>query len=251
MAAWASPKGATRARTRSSSARLSSARIPTRGGAELLGIEARVDPVGEAEADEAGGGQQDGVVVAGVELAQAGGHVAAQRADLQGGVQAQGERAAAQAGGAEGGAGRQGMNGQVTRDMSFGTELGPQRGAEDEGVAGVLPRRGADDGEAGVQMPGQVLHAVDGEVDGAGGELLLDGVDEQALAADLVERPVLDPVALGGDVDELDDEVVAPGGAQPVADVMRLPQRQLGGAGSDPQRTVEVGLGRGGHAGRE
>ena len=49
-----------------------------------------------------------------------------------------------------------------------------------------------------------VLHAVHGDVDAARQQRFLDLLDEQALAAGLGQRPVLDGIARGLDGDDLD-----------------------------------------------
>ena len=75
-----------------------------------------------------------------------------------------------------------------------------------------------------------------GEIDAAVEQRLLDLLGEQALAADLGQRAVLDRVAGGADDDEL-DRVLAhiQGGRQPGAHRARLHQRQRAAAGADTQ----------------
>jgi hypothetical protein len=162
-----------------------------------------------------------------VDLAHAGGDVAADGDDLEGGVEASCQRAAAQAPGAEAGAGGERGEREAGR--------GHQR------VAGILARRGAGDDEAGWAEGGQILHAVHGEIDGAVEQALLDRPDEQTLAADLVERPILDAIPLGADDLEIDPQagVLRP---QRVANVVGLPQRQGGAARADANRS-EIGHG--------
>jgi hypothetical protein len=87
-------------------------------------LQHRADALRQAEALEAGGGQDDGRVVAAIELAQAGIEVAAQRLDDQVRVARRDQRLAAQAAGADDGAGRQ----RVERGVIVG----------DEGVARVF-----------------------------------------------------------------------------------------------------------------
>ena len=77
------------------------------GRQAVLGFEQRADALRQAEALQAGGGQDDGRVLAAIELAQAGIEVAAQRLDDQLRIARRDQRLAAQAAGADHGAGRQ------------------------------------------------------------------------------------------------------------------------------------------------
>ena len=75
------------------------------------------------------------------------------------------------------------------------------------------------------------------EIDGAVEQRLLDLLGEQALAADLRERPVLDHVAGGADRHDRDRVGCDPvGGRQPGTHLVRLPQRQRAAARADAQK---------------
>ena len=83
-----------------------------------------------------------------------------------------------------------------------------------------------------------VLHRVDGEVERALEQSGLDLLGEQALAADLGQRPVLDPVALRAHDHDLDRGVVEAGlgREQGRLDHARLRQGQRRAAGAEPER---------------
>ena len=96
------------------------------------------------------------------------------------------------------------------------------RHRRDEGVANVLARQNA----ANLQGPGQdglhVLHGVDGDVDGVVEKRFFQFLGEEALAANRSQSPVEDFVAGGLDDDDLEGNLVAVDGRQPVAHLMRL-----------------------------
>ena len=127
-----------------------------------------MEPLGAAEAVEAGGGQHQRVALAFAQLAQAGVDVAAQLDEAEVGAQGEELGAAARAGGADEGAGGQGVQRLLART--------------DVGVAGVGARRDGGESEARIERGGQVLERVDGEVDAAFGERLFDLLDEDSLA---------------------------------------------------------------------
>ena len=112
-------------------------------------------------------------------------HIAAKRNDAQ--VRAAGEDlgSAPQRGRAHDGARRQLVD--------------ALRRAGDQDVARVGARQQCRDDEPAGEGRRHVLHRVDREIDGAGQQGLLDLLDEQALAADLGQRPVLDAIARGAD----------------------------------------------------
>jgi hypothetical protein len=76
--------------------------------------------------------------------------------------------------------------------------------ARDQHVARILARQGSGDRQPGRLRRRHVLHAVHGDVDATGQHRLFDLLDEQALAAGLGQRPVLDGIARGLDDDDLD-----------------------------------------------
>ena len=123
--------------------------------------------------------------IAGVALGEPRVDVAAQVDDLQVGPAMQELGASAQRRGADDGALPQvGDALDVARDQHVARILARQEGGDDE--ARRLRRR-------------HVLHAVHRGVDAAREQRLLDLLDEQALAAGLGQRPVLDDVARGPD----------------------------------------------------
>ena len=71
--------------------------------------------------------------------------------------------------------------------------------ARDQHVARILARQEGGDQQAGRLRRRHVLHAVDRGIDALRQQRLLDLLDEQALAAGLGQRPVLDGIARGPD----------------------------------------------------
>ena len=106
----------------------------------------------------------------------------------------------------------------------------------DEGVARILARQEGGELEPVRQHRRHVLGGMHGDVDAAGEQRLLDLLGEQALAAGLRQRPVLDAVAAGRDHHDLERVLrQAMRRHQPRARLMRLRQRQRAAARSDPQ----------------
>ena len=181
----------------------------------------------QAQAAQAGIGQQDRIGLARRQLRQPGVDIAAQHLDVQVGAAVERLRLAPQAGGAQLRAQR-----QVFQLL---------RAAAQEGVARVLALGHGGDAEALGQQRRHVLHRVDRAVDAALDERLLDLLGEEALAADLQQAAILDPVARGGDDDQrrdaLDVRRVRRVGAQRRGDaalhVAGLGQAELGAAGAD------------------
>ncbi len=139
------------------------------------------DPIGHAEAREAGGGEHHGVELAGVELRDARGNIAAQHLDLEIGTQREQLALPAHARRADACALRQRVDGD--------------RRACAQGIPRGLARRDRRDRKSVGELGGHVLHAVHREVGRTVDERLLDLLDEQTLAADLRERHVDDRVA--------------------------------------------------------
>ncbi len=107
----------------------------------------------------------------------------------------------------------------------------------DERVADVLALKISGYGQTFGQKRLHVLGRMDGEVDGAGKQRLLDFLGEQALAAGLQERPVLDAVAgrsYRNDLERFRLQPVRSG--ERVAHRARLPERQPAAAGADADR---------------
>ena len=107
-------------------------------------------------------------------------------------------------------------------------DLGDRVAGADPDVGGVLARRDADEAEALGQLAGQVLGAVDGEVDLAVEQRPLDLADEARLVVGVAaaDGPPSSPEV------RIDDEL---GVADRVGDRARLRQRQGAAAGADPQ----------------
>ncbi len=163
----------------------------------------------EAEALKPGQRQQGRVALARFELAHPRVRVAAQGHDLQVRPVHQHLRRPAQRRGADPRA-----LGQVHQRLGMGGE---------EGVARVVALEDAGDGEALGQPRLHVLHRMDGDIHLVRVERLLQLLGEQALAADLGERPVEDLVGHGGDDDEFGLQAGI-GGNDAVADHARLGQ---------------------------
>ena len=140
---------------------------------------------------QAGQRQQRGVDLAGRELAQPGVDVAAEVDHPQVGAPRQQLRLAAQRGGADHGASRQLGDGRAA-GRAISTSRGSSR-------ASTAPMHQA------VGQPGrQVLDRMHREVDPARQQRRLDLLAEQALAAELGERPVGDPIAGRADRHDLE-----------------------------------------------
>ena len=129
-------------------------------------------------------GQNDCVVLTSIQFAQTGVEVAAQALDHQLRVFGAQDGFAAQAGGADDGAGRQ----IIQRCIVVGNES----------IAGIFAGRDGGQHEAFRHHHRHVLHRMHGEVGLALLHRHFEFLDEQALAADFGERPVENLVALGG-----------------------------------------------------
>ena len=113
--------------------------------------------------------------------------------------------------------------------------------AADEGVAGVLAFGDGGDAQAFGLFGGDVLHRMDGDVDPAGQQGLLDLLGEQRLAADFQQAAILDAVAGGDDLDQRNGGLdLGLGHVQGAADGALhhagLGERQLGAPGADAER---------------
>ena len=163
--------------------RLDRQRALAHRGAHHVGREDLGDAVFPTQPLQARGGQHDGVVLAFVELAQAGIQVAAHGFDLQIGPQFAQLRRAPQRTGAHFRARRAGRQGGV-----------PTRASRGSSRSGMAARY-----QAGGQLRGQVLQAVHRQVDAALEQRFFNFLGEQALGADLRQRHVGDLVAGGFD----------------------------------------------------
>ena len=161
--------------------RCAMAPCPT-AGRKFVDVEHRGRRVGEAEPLQSGERQQGRVDLAGVELAQPRLDIAAQRHDVEIRPQPLHHRLPPQRGGADDGAVRQLARGssalrlmKASRTSSRGRHAGEHQPVRQHGR--------------------HVLGRMHREIDRAGEQRLLDLLGEQALAAGLRQRPVLDAVA--------------------------------------------------------
>jgi hypothetical protein len=198
------------------------------GGEHFLGCYGGAGDVGHAEARQAGHGEEGRVGDAFVEFAHPGLDVAAEFDEMQVGAAQRELGAAAEGGGADG--------------CALG-EVGDRgKSGGDEGIANVGAGEVAVEDQALGLLGRHVLHRMDGDVDGPVEKGILDFAREQALAADLTQRLVLDLVA--SDLDDHDFEGVfrqREGRHQAAAGFMRLPQGEGGASGADLQGTCGGG----------
>jgi hypothetical protein len=145
---------------------------------------------GQAEAGQAGGGENDGVVLPLVELAQARVEVAAQAGDGEVGIACMQLRLAAQAGGAHHAAGRNVLEGSVL--------------VRDNGIERILARRDGHQRELRLHRHRHILHGMHGDVGASIEQGRFQLLDEEPLAADLGQRPVEDLVAARRHAEQLD-----------------------------------------------
>ena len=117
-----------------------------------------------------------------------------------------------------------------------GRELGERRMARrDEHVAGRSSRRHGGERKLRHDDRRQILEAVNGDLDPALEERVLDRLREDPFAAEAGERHGLHLVAGRLDQGELDAEA-GMRRAQPIGDVMGLPERQRTAARADAER---------------
>lgn len=188
-------------------------------GHELVEAEGEGDLTLASESAQPGGSEDDPVELAVGQAAQPRVDVAPELDQLEVGSERQELRAPAQA--------------RRSHACSAGN-LGQRRAPPEPGVSGILAHRHADDLEARGQLTGNVLGAVDGELDLAGEQRPLDLADESGL---VVEgggsggaRGAL--VARRADRDEL-------GVADRLGDRSRLRQGERAAASTDPQAQSE------------
>ena len=178
--------------------------------------------VKQAEPLQAGDGEQRRVGFAGLDLAQPRLDVAAQRHDGKVRPQALDQGLPPQ---------RCRADHRAARQIAQGFGL-----SADEGVARILARQKRRQHQAGRQHGGHVLRRMHREVDGAAEQRVLDLLGEQPLAAEVVERPVLDDVAGGADDLDLDPRgIEAAGRGEAALHLARLHQRQRRAARADAQ----------------
>ena len=172
----------------------------------------------QAEANQAGAGEDDGIEVAAAQFVEAGLHVAAQVQQFEVGTQAGELHAAAQAACAD-----------ARAWWQFG-EAGVV--VTDEGVMRVFARQDGSDAEAFRQVHANVFHGVNGNVGFSARHRLFQLFDEESFAADAGKRCVEDLVAPGGHRHEADGKVRIVR-AQASGNMFGLPQREFAFAGGD------------------
>ena len=105
----------------------------------------------------------------------------------------------------------------------------------DEGVAHIFARQVAGDGEAVREPRRQVLRRMHREIDRAGEKRAIDLLREEAFAARLRQRPVLDRVARRPDDAELETlRGAAEHRAEARLRLVRLRERQRAAPRADP-----------------
>ncbi len=160
------------------------------GWQALLRLDEGGDTVIHLKPFQAGGGQDDGVVFAGIQLGEAGVDVAAQVADHQ--IRAGGAQLAlaAQAGGTD--------HGTLRQLVDLVETVGDKR------IAGIFPFADGVQAEPLRELHRHVFHGVDGDVGASFQHGSLQLLDEQPFAADFGERGIQDLVALGAHGNQLD-----------------------------------------------
>lgn len=97
----------------------------------------------------------------------------------------------------------------------------------DEGVADITSGQNRGNAKAPRQFGRQVLHRMHGHINIAAQQRLVDLFGEQALAAELTQRLVLDAIAGSGDDAEPDIALAKPRGVEEACpDMARLPKCQ-------------------------
>ena len=190
-------------------------------GSETSGERISRRPVGPAQPLEPGEREHDGVEHALLHLAQARVDVAAHRlgAEIGPGLE-DGDRAP------------QARRARRARPAGSSASFCPVRVTR----ASRGSSRGGDAGEreAGGELGGDVLDRVDGEVRAPVEERLLQLLDEEALAADVLERPVLRLVPRGDDLELVDDEA-GHRALQRAGEGARLREGERGSAGGEDE----------------
>ncbi|MNM69214.1 hypothetical protein D3C81_808020 [compost metagenome] len=188
------------------------------GRKAVVDADGRGDAIFKAQADQAGSGEDDGVVFAGIELGQAGVDVAAQEADFQ--IRATGQQLslAAQAGG--------------TDDAALGQLIQVGVGVGNEGIARVFPLADTEQTEAFGEVHRHVLHGVHGDVGFIFQQRGFEFLDEQALAADFRQRRVKQLVTTADHGDESHQQARV-SRFKAGFDVFGLPQGECAFAGGD------------------
>ncbi len=125
---------------------------------------------GAIEAVEACSGEDEGVGLALLPFAEAGVDVAAELDEAEVGTKSEEHGLTARRGGADA--------------RAHGQHVQTPEALADEGVAGVGARGDGGEREARVELRGQILERVNGDVDAAGGESVLDLLNEDAFGVE-------------------------------------------------------------------
>src|SRR6266446_253433 len=191
----------------------------THGGQKNIRSKGFGDAIAPAEAVQAGFGEEYAIVFAALRFAQASVDIAAKIADIEIGTNVAKLRLAAEA---------------ARADARSLTEIG-ERGATggDEAVADIFAAEHGGKGQARVDFGGNVLDAVNGNVDRLVHQSVFEFLDENTLAADLGQRGVGEFVA--GSFDDHNFRFNAGGGKETLANVFGLPFGKEAAARSDAQ----------------
>src|SRR6266478_8010901 len=189
------------------------------GGQKNIGRKGFGDAIAPAEAVEAGFGEENAVVLAALGFAEARVDIAAKVADVEIGANVAKLRLAAKAAGAD------------ARTLA---QIG-QRGAAggDEAVPDIFAAEDGGKGQARVDFGGNVLDAVDRDIDRFVEQSVFEFLDEDTLAADLGQRGVGEFIAES--LDDDDFRFNTGGGKEALADVFGLPFGQQAAARADAQ----------------
>ena len=203
-------------------AALESKRALGGGGEEIGGFHCRW--IEEASALETGGGEDDGVVLAFPQLAQARVDVAAQGLNVGVGIFFEQLAAAAEAGGADSSAGECERLGEIGHHQH---------------IPGIFPRGDGGNDEAGLidqgHGDGHVFVAVNSEIDLIIEQGLFEFLGEESFTTGFIEGAVGDAVAGGLDETEFDVEI-RPMLHELIRDELALGTSEKAGAGAETER---------------
>ena len=190
----------------------------------------------QAQAQKARAGEDDRVQLARIEAPQARIHIAAQRFDAQVRPRGQYLRLTSETRGTEARTARQFLKaGNETQRriavVVFPAQWDFRRGGGHQRIAGVGARQHGGNHQPVGELAGHILHGMHGEIRESVLEGRLQFFDEQALAADRSEAPILDAVAFGGHRHELRPQ--GPGAPGAAATLRAPPARApVGSCGS-------------------
>ncbi len=195
-----------------------------RRGKPVRRLEKRRNALRHAESVKAGGGEDRGVYVSVVDLLEPRRHVAAQFDDLEIVASREQLRASPQA-----------RRSDARTRRQIVERINADDRAHDERVARVLSRQERDDFEAGRTVRREILERVHAELNLALREIHLELSREEPFATDGRERLVEMLVARGAVGLELARHTAR---LERLLHLARLPQRELGGARRDDERSA-------------